>query len=391
MAAAIFHLRDHLGEHERRVGQRAAKRARMEVGAAAAEIDLKVNEAAQAVADRRYAAREHPRIRDDDDVRGEIGSMAANEVVEVDAADLLFSLENELHVHRQPAVLLQVRFDCLQMHEDLAFVVGRAASVDFAVAHGPLKRRRLPKVERIHRLHIVMAVEENGRCARCAEPVAVHNRIAWRIDQPDILKAHPPHLVGTPFGAPLHIRRVLGQRADAWNREEGLQLREIAIAVDVDEIDDVIHVELFSSDLSQHGSSDAPCAVVVDRTPLVLQLFEVGAHVLLRRWKERRIQIMIDGFGNRLHALVSRLQRVEDLLLAHAAMIEIRRQHRDRIVDWSAVGGQQAPRRQRAEPLERRKVFAEIAAAAPMNHHAAAAEDEIAGKNGPRLLCQNAR
>ena len=42
-----------------------------------------------------------------------------------DAADLLLAFEDELHVHRQPAVLLQVRFDRLEVHEDLPLVVGR--------------------------------------------------------------------------------------------------------------------------------------------------------------------------------------------------------------------------------------------------------------------------
>ena len=148
----------------------------------------------------------------------------ADEVVEVDAADFLFALEDDLDVHRQPAVLLQVRFDRLEVHEDLALVVGGAARVDLAVAHGRLERRRLPQIERVDRLHVVVAVEENRRRARRAEPVAVDDRIARRVDEPDVLQADAAHLVGAPFGAPLHVGRVLGQRADARNREKRLQL-----------------------------------------------------------------------------------------------------------------------------------------------------------------------
>ena len=58
----------------------------------------------------------------------------ADEVVEVRAADFLLALDDELHVHRQAAVLLHVRLDRLEVHEDLALVVGRAARVDLAVA-----------------------------------------------------------------------------------------------------------------------------------------------------------------------------------------------------------------------------------------------------------------
>jgi hypothetical protein len=67
-----FICAEHLREHERRVGHRAAERSRVQVGAAAAQIDLKVDEAAQAVADRRDAAREHRRVGDDDDVGAEL-------------------------------------------------------------------------------------------------------------------------------------------------------------------------------------------------------------------------------------------------------------------------------------------------------------------------------
>ena len=124
-AAAILHLRDHLREHERRIGDGAAERSRVQVGAAAAQIDLEVHQAAQAVADRRHAAREHRRVGDDDDVGAELVLVVADEVVEVDAADFLLAFEDELHVHGQPAVLLQVRFDRLEVHEHLALVVGR--------------------------------------------------------------------------------------------------------------------------------------------------------------------------------------------------------------------------------------------------------------------------
>ncbi len=172
--------------------------------------------------------------------------MAAHELIEVDAADFLFSLENDLDVHRQAPVLFQVRLDGLQVHEHLTFVVGRPAREYFAVANRRFEWRRFPELERIDGLHVVVAIKQNGRRAGGTEPVAVHNRVARRIDQPDVLETDAPHLVGAPLGAPLHIRRMLGQRADAWDSQERFELREIAIAVDVDEVDDVIHVEPFS-------------------------------------------------------------------------------------------------------------------------------------------------
>ena len=170
----------------------------MQIGPAAAQIDLGVDQAAQAVADRRHAAGEHRGVRDDHDVGAELGLVRADEVVEVDAADLLFAFEDDLHVHRQAAVLLEMRLDRLEVHEHLALVVGRAARVDLAVADRRLERRRLPQLERIDRLHVVVAVEEDRRRAWRAQPVAVDDRIARRVDQADVLQSDPPHLVGAP-------------------------------------------------------------------------------------------------------------------------------------------------------------------------------------------------
>ncbi len=49
--------------------------------------------------------------RDDHDVGRQQVLVRADEVVEVGAAHLLLALDEELHVHRQAAVLLHVRLD----------------------------------------------------------------------------------------------------------------------------------------------------------------------------------------------------------------------------------------------------------------------------------------
>ena len=143
------------------------------------------------------------------DVGAKLALVRADEVVEMLAADFLFAFEDDLDVHRQAAVLLQVRLDRLEVHEDLSLVVGRAAGVDLAVANRRFERRRLPQLERVHRLHVVVAVEEDRRRARGAEPVAVDHRIAGRVDQPDVVQADAPHLVGAPVGAAPHVGGML--------------------------------------------------------------------------------------------------------------------------------------------------------------------------------------
>ena len=72
--------------------------------------------------------------------------------------DLLLPLDEELDVDRQAAVGRQQCRDRLDLGEELALVVGGAARVEAAVAHGRLERRRCPLLQRLGRLHVVVAV-----------------------------------------------------------------------------------------------------------------------------------------------------------------------------------------------------------------------------------------
>src|SRR5262249_17269085 len=66
--AAVLHLRDHLGKRERRIGNSASERAGVEICLAAAEIDLTVHKAPEAITDGGHTAIEHRGIGDDNDV-----------------------------------------------------------------------------------------------------------------------------------------------------------------------------------------------------------------------------------------------------------------------------------------------------------------------------------
>ena len=58
-AAAVFHLGDELRQDERGVGDRRRRTIRMQIGAAATQVNLEIHQTAQAVTDGRHAAREH--------------------------------------------------------------------------------------------------------------------------------------------------------------------------------------------------------------------------------------------------------------------------------------------------------------------------------------------
>ena len=134
--------------------------------------------------------------------------VGGDEVVEVRAADFLLALEHHLDVDRQRARLRQRRLDGLEVHEDLALVVGRPARVDRALADGGLEGRRLPQVQRIDRLHVVVPVEQHRRRAGRAEPLAVHDRMSGRLVERDVVQADALQFVDAPLGAAAHVGRV---------------------------------------------------------------------------------------------------------------------------------------------------------------------------------------
>ena len=240
-AAAILHLREHLRQDEGRVGHRAAERARVQVGAAAAQIDLEVDQAAQPVADRRHAAREHRRVGDDDDVGAQLAACARTKSSRLTLPTSSSPSRMNFMLTGSVPFCFRCASTALKCMNTWPLSSADAARVDLAVAHRRLERRRLPEIERIDRLHVVVPVEEDGRRARRAEPVAVDDRVARRVDQPHVLQADAPHLLRAPVGAAPDVGGVLRQRADARDREKRLQLVEVAIAIDVDEIDDVVH------------------------------------------------------------------------------------------------------------------------------------------------------
>ena len=140
------------------------------------------------------------------------------------AADFFFAFENDLDVDRQlAAVALHQRFERLDFHPELALVVDRAAGIDVVVALGGLKRRRMPLVHRVGRLHIVVRVHQHGGLAGCMQPVGVEQGMALGGNDLDILHADAAQFVGDKFRRLLHIALVLVQRADAGDAKEVLQ------------------------------------------------------------------------------------------------------------------------------------------------------------------------
>ena len=102
------------------------------------------------------------------------------------AADLFFALDQETYVDGQPIFRSEPGFNALDVRERLAFVVGRTAGVDVAIASRGLEGRGLPKIERIGGLHVVVAVYQDGWRAGGTKPLGQYDRVARRFDLFDL-------------------------------------------------------------------------------------------------------------------------------------------------------------------------------------------------------------
>ena len=140
------------------------------------------------------------------------------------AAGLFFAFQQELHVHRQLAGGLQQALDGLDLNVDLSLVVAGAAREDVVAADFGLEGRGLPFVQRIGRLHVVVAVKENGGLAGRAQPFGVDQRVAAAgiFDQFRGSHAGGAQLVQGEVGGAADVGLVFRQRADRGDAEEGL-------------------------------------------------------------------------------------------------------------------------------------------------------------------------
>ena len=150
----------------------------MQILARAADAEFQRAHAAIADGDRGLVGAPHRAVGRKHAIRLKQLRIRGDHRLQVPTADLLFALEDELHVERQRAARRKERLRDLDRNEHRSLVVGRAARVEAAVAQLWLEGLALPPLEGIGRLHVVVAVHKQGRRARCAQPFAVHHRMA---------------------------------------------------------------------------------------------------------------------------------------------------------------------------------------------------------------------
>ena len=200
-----------------RVVDGTAVHARVEVQSAARDVELEVDQASKSDRDRREVALEEARVRDNGEIGLQTVAICLQPRIQVDRARFLFAFEYELQVHGQGFLSRQERFRGADMHREVALAVGRTASQHAAFLHDRLERRRLPEIQRIHRLDVVVAVDEHCRLPGGVQPIGVDDRVPARLGDFDMLHADAAKVGGEVLGS---RSAVGGMRRDARNARD---------------------------------------------------------------------------------------------------------------------------------------------------------------------------
>ena len=155
------------------------------------------------------------------------------------ASHLFFSLEDELHVMLQQALLEQV-LEGLQVHEQLTFIVVRAAGVDGLFAGGRvlgedgLEGAGAPLVERLRRLDVVVAVDEHRLLGAGHGLGAEDDGVAGGLIDGGLVGPGGGEELRQPACAAIHIGLILRLGADGGDTQEGEKFFKETFAVLVD-------------------------------------------------------------------------------------------------------------------------------------------------------------
>jgi hypothetical protein len=156
---------------------------------------------------------------------GQQVAVGADELRQVGGADFLLPLEQELEGGPLSSGA-QNRLDGLQHGQDLALHVRGPPGVQVLAADGRLEGVALPQLQRIHRLHVVVAVDQDrgrGASRRYVLPVD-----QWRTGGREALHpaaAQRAQCLRRPFGGGQHLALAGGF---GGNRGNGQQLVQLA-------------------------------------------------------------------------------------------------------------------------------------------------------------------
>ena len=212
--------------------------------------DFHREDAAESVGERGKFQAGQPVVRDDNGVAAQFPDVLFEKVFEMFAADFLLAFDDEGEIAGQRSAGLQVGFDGVEMGEMLALVIDGATGKERAALDARLERRRFPKVERLGRLHVVVAVHHKVRSGRaaCFRPrrLGDDNGVAFGRAEAR-LEANLAAVAQQPLGAGGEILLVLGLGGHAGEAQVFAQFADEACFVLLEVIENRLHGAVCSS------------------------------------------------------------------------------------------------------------------------------------------------
>jgi len=119
----------------------------------------------------------------------------------------------------------------LEHREDLALVVHRAAGIEVPLPHRGLEGRGHPLLQRLHRLDIVVSIDEHRRGPFDLRRFGPDRGMSAPFQELDLRAAQAPELRHHPIGGLATVGGMIGEGADAGDGKELGELLQPPIAV----------------------------------------------------------------------------------------------------------------------------------------------------------------
>src|ERR1043165_565965 len=134
--------------------------------------------------------------------------MLAREAIQTRTAESVLAFDEKTQRDRQFAKRLLISLDGGETRDEVAFAVGRATRVKFAVLNRRREWTRAPLGEMAHRLHVVMAVDHERLWSTAA--LAINDRITRAHAKRASADAYALHQLFDRFGNRAHAGAARG-------------------------------------------------------------------------------------------------------------------------------------------------------------------------------------
>ena len=167
-----------MGDGFERVGRGAAVDAGVEILRGAFDVEFTENAATEAGAEGGQIGREHFGVADEGGVGLQGFTVGGDVGFQMIAAILFFAFDQHFDIDGELAIAGDGAADGFHENQRLAFVVAGAAGEDIVAADFGFKGRGFPEFERVRRLDVVVAVEEERGLAGGAGEFGIDQRVA---------------------------------------------------------------------------------------------------------------------------------------------------------------------------------------------------------------------